>query len=69
MNKVVSKWPPKAVQSSLRENCPYLGLFWSTFSRIRTKYGEIRSIFLDWIGLSWTKMLYYADKIVEKQSI
>ena len=29
---------------SLRENCPYLELFWSAFSRIRTEYGKIRSI-------------------------
>ena len=25
----------------LREKCPYSKLFWSTFSRIRTEYGEI----------------------------
>ena len=30
---------------TLRKNWPYLKLFWSVFSRIRTKYGEIRSIF------------------------
>ena len=24
-----------------REKCPYLELFWSVFSRIRTKYGEM----------------------------
>ena len=29
----------------LREKCPYSELFWSAFSRIRTEYGEIRSIF------------------------
>ena len=28
------------ISSALREKCPYLGLFWSVFSRIRTKYGE-----------------------------
>ena len=28
----------------MREKCQYLGLFWSTFSRIRTEYREIRSI-------------------------
>ena len=27
-----------------RENCPYAELFWSVFSRIRTKYGEILNI-------------------------
>ena len=27
----------------MREKCPYLELFWSTFSRMRTEYGEIRS--------------------------
>ena len=26
---------------SLRKKCPYSELFWSTFSRIRTEYGEI----------------------------
>ena len=29
---------------TLRKNCPYSELFWSVFSRIRTEYGEIRSI-------------------------
>ena len=29
----------------LRENCPYLELFFSLFHRIRTEYREIRSIF------------------------
>ena len=28
---------------SLREKCPYSELFWSVFSRIRTKYGKIRT--------------------------
>ena len=37
--KVKIKW-----KYSLREKCPYLELFWSAFSRIRTKYGEILSI-------------------------
>ena len=27
--------------TTLREKCPYSELFWSTFFRIRTKYGEI----------------------------
>ena len=31
-------------ETTLRENCPYLELFWSAFSHIRTEYGEIRSI-------------------------
>ena len=31
---------------TLREKCPYSELFWSAFSRIRTEYGEIRSISL-----------------------
>ena len=30
--------------TTLRKKCPYSKLFWSTFSRIRTEYGEIRSI-------------------------
>ena len=29
---------------TLREKCPYSELFWSTFSRIRTEYGEILRI-------------------------
>ena len=28
----------------LRERCLYSGLFWSSFSRIRTEYGEILCI-------------------------
>ena len=34
---------PNAEQT-LREMCLYSELFWSMFSRIRTKYGEIRGI-------------------------
>ena len=30
--------------NTLRKKCPYLELFWSAFSRIRTEYGEIRNI-------------------------
>ena len=30
--------------NTLRENCRYSEFFWSVFSRIRTEYGEIRSI-------------------------
>ena len=33
-------------QSMKYKKCPYLELFWSLFSRIRTEYGEIRSISL-----------------------
>ena len=29
---------------ALRKKCPYSKLFWSIFSRIRTEYGDIRSI-------------------------
>ena len=29
---------------TLRKKCPYSELFWSAFSRIRTEYGEMRSI-------------------------
>ena len=29
---------------SLRKKSPYLKLFWSVFSRIRTEYGEMQSI-------------------------
>ena len=29
--------------SILCEKCPYLNIFWSVFSRIRTQYGEIQS--------------------------
>ena len=31
---------------ALRKKCPHLKLFWSVFPRIRTEYGEIRSISL-----------------------
>ena len=31
---------------TLHKKCPYSELFWSVFSRIRTEYGEIRSISL-----------------------
>ena len=31
----------KSETYALREKCPYLEYFWSVFSRIRTKYGEI----------------------------
>ena len=30
-------------KTSLRKKCPYSELFWSTFSHIRTEYGEIQS--------------------------
>ena len=32
------------VKLALLKKCPYSELFWSAFSRIRTEYGEIRSI-------------------------
>ena len=36
--------PRRARMKTLRENCRYSELFWSVFSRIRTKYEEIQSI-------------------------
>ena len=33
------------IANPLLEKCPYFELFWSAFSRIRTAYGEKRSIF------------------------
>ena len=33
-------------KKTLRKKCPYLELFWSVFSRIRTEYGEILCISL-----------------------
>ena len=33
-----------STQISLREKCPYSEFFRSVFSRIRTEYGEIRSV-------------------------
>ena len=39
-----SKHQKKKEQIALREKCPYLELFWSAFSDIRTEYGEIRII-------------------------
>ena len=32
------------IRYTLRKKCPYLELFWSTFSRIRTEYREILRI-------------------------
>ena len=32
------------VTSAVREKCPYSELFWSAFSRVQTKYGEILKI-------------------------
>ena len=40
----LKEWGRKNDISSLREKCPYSELFMSLFSRIRTEYGEIRSI-------------------------
>ena len=34
----------KYLHMSVRKKCPYSELFWSAFSRSRTKYGEIQSI-------------------------
>ena len=34
----------KFVVLALRKKCPYLELFWSVFSRIRTEYKEILGI-------------------------
>ena len=34
----------KFLRITLCEKCPYSELFWSTYSCIRTEYGEIRSI-------------------------
>ena len=31
----------KIAQFALRKRCPYLELFWSVFSRIRTEYGDL----------------------------
>ena len=39
-----SSFPHICLNSSLRIKCPYSGLFWPVFSRIRTECGEIRSI-------------------------
>ena len=32
------------MSNALCEKCPYSGLFWPAFSRIRTKYREIESL-------------------------
>ena len=40
-NKMLSKLGPS---TKAGEKCPHSELFWSAFSRIRTAYGEIRSI-------------------------
>ena len=39
----ISKKYVAIFRRALREKCPYLELFWSAFSRIRTEYREIRS--------------------------
>ena len=44
MHQMKSKHQKKKEQTALREKCPYLELFWSAFSDIRTEYGEIRII-------------------------
>ena len=38
---------------SLCEKCPYSEFFWSVFSRIRTEYGEIRSMDMDTFHVVW----------------
>ena len=45
--KLVSKQKTmESLRLSLHKKCPYSGLFWSVFSRIRTEYEEIRNISL-----------------------
>ena len=39
----------KVRTGSLREKCPYLKLFWSPYSRIRTEYDEILRISPYWV--------------------
>ena len=41
---MVLKHVDKPPKHTLREKRSYSELFWSVFSRIRTEYGEIRSI-------------------------
>ena len=41
---LISKWIYIISLFTLREKCPYSELSWSTFSRIRTEYGEILTI-------------------------
>ena len=41
----------KIVKHALREKCPYSELFWSTFSSIRTEYGEILA------AVTWTRIV------------
>ena len=36
--------PSNLLIKTLREKCPYSKFFWFVFSRIRTEYGEARSI-------------------------
>ena len=52
----VNHWNP------LRKKCPYLELFWSVFSRIRTEYGEIRTLRIqsEW-GKIWTRITPNTD--------
>ena len=44
LNIIYCKYTYQNVHTTLRKKCPYLELFWSVFSRIRTEYGEILSI-------------------------
>ena len=43
LNEIAKKYVA-IFRRALREKCPYLELFWSAFSRIRSEYGETRSI-------------------------
>ena len=42
--QIGDSWTGLSRISTLSKKCPYLELFWSGFSRIRTESGEIRSI-------------------------
>ena len=57
------------------ENCPYSELFWSAFSRIRTEYGEIRSISSNSVQM-WenadqnnSEYGYFLRSVVDRSSI
>ena len=40
----INLWEKVRSRLALRKKCPYLKLFWSAFSHIRTEYGEIPRI-------------------------
>ena len=51
----------KQQQCSLRKKCPYLELFWSAFSRIRTEYGKM------WTRITLNTDTFHAVLVITRQ--